>query len=148
VAEHTAGAGRHVLMVDDDPGDVALVEEFFLSHAPEVTLDVAEDGHRALALLRGEVDGDRIPPPSLILLDLNMPRMDGRAVLEVLKKDPALATIPVVIFTTSAAADDITRSYAAHANAYVTKPLNLESFEAVLSKINSFFGELARRPPR
>lgn len=139
----------HVLVVEDDPGDVALIMSALEDQTVPTTVRHVEDGADALAYLHGRDGYAGAPRPDLVLLDLNMPRVDGRQVLAEVKADPALRTIPVVVFTTSATPDDVTASYAAHANAYVTKPIDLDEFEATLARIRGFFGgtvTLPRRP--
>ncbi|HEX8343792.1 MAG TPA: response regulator [Actinoplanes sp.] len=144
----TAVAGREyeVLLVDDDDADIALITEAFATHHARVRLHTAGDGVEALAFLRREGDHSGANRPDLILLDLNMPRMDGREVLAVVKSDPDLGAIPVVVFTTSDRAEDVTASYTRHANAYVTKPLDLDELDAVIAKIYDFYGHLVTRP--
>jgi two-component system response regulator len=133
-----------ILVVDDDSADVALVEDFFASNDVPCRLSVAGDGQEALSFLRREGKNADAPRPDLVLLDLNMPRVDGRKALEMIKSDPDLRSIPVVVFTTSAAAEDIRRSYETHANAYVTKPLDLDEFERVVGQIHDFYAGVAR----
>ncbi|GAA0797030.1 response regulator [Spirilliplanes yamanashiensis] len=131
-----------VLLVDDDDADLALITEAFEGHRVPARLHVARDGVEALDYLHsGAVR------PDMILLDLNMPRMDGREVLAAVKQDPALSAIPVVVFTTSDQPDDITASYLRHANAYVTKPMELDDFTAAVDSIHTFYGDLAVRSP-
>lgn len=132
-----------VLLVEDDDADVALIEEFFDEHALPGQLQRVPDGMAALEYLR-RADGYRdAPRPDLILLDLNMPRMDGRELLNVIKADMSpWKRIPVIVFTTSSAAEDIKRSYDAHANAYVTKAMDYEQFQDALNRIHDFFGRV------
>jgi CheY-like chemotaxis protein len=132
-----------VLLVDDDVADLALITEAFHTHRLPARLHIAHDGVEALEYLRDT----GTPRPDLILLDLNMPRMDGREMLTAVKQDPLVATIPVVVFTTSDQPDDVTASYLRHANAYVTKPMDLDEFTAAVSTIHTFYGELVKRPP-
>jgi CheY-like chemotaxis protein len=134
-----------VLLVDDDDADLALITEAFTAHRVSTRLHIAHDGIEALAYLH--TDGDATPRPDLILLDLNMPRMNGREVLTAVKQDSLLATIPIVVFTTSAQPDDVTSSYLRHANAYVTKPIDFDAFTAAVNTIHTFYRELAIRPP-
>jgi two-component system response regulator len=140
------GRAYEVLLVDDDAADIALISEAFAAHDAPVRLHVAGDGVEAMAFLRRQDGNAHAPRPDLILLDLNMPRMDGREVLAVVKCDPALATIPVVMFTTSEQPDDVAASYSGHANAYVTKPLDLDAFDQAVGKIYAFYAELVTRP--
>jgi CheY-like chemotaxis protein len=143
-----AGSGQplDVLVVEDDDADVALVEEALAAHRLASRLFRARDGVEALAFLRREGDFADAPRPDLVLLDLNMPRMDGREVLARVKDDAGLRTIPVVVFTTSADEQDVAASYGAHANAYVTKPIDLDRFGYVVGKVHEFYGEVIRRP--
>jgi len=135
-----------VLLVEDDAADVALVTDAFTNHDVRSELHHVGDGAEALAYLRGEPPYTDAPRPDLIMLDLNMPRVDGRQVLSEIKADDRLKAIPVVVFTTSAAADDIVTSYGAHANAYVTKPIDLDDFERTLTEIRGFWGRTVTLP--
>lgn len=137
-----------VLLVEDDPGDELMTREAFEDNKIRNTLHVVRDGQEALDFLyrRGEyVDA---PRPDLVLLDLNLPKYDGRQVLEQLKGDPELSLIPVVVLTTSSAEEDILRSYKLHANAYVTKPVDLDQFIAAVRQIDEFFVTVVRLPGR
>jgi CheY-like chemotaxis protein len=107
---------------------------------------VAGDGHDAIAFLRRAGKYTDVPRPDVILLDLNMPRMDGRQVLAEIKTDPLLRRIPVLVFTTSRDPHDISASYDLHANAYVTKPINLEDFSTVIARISEFFAQIVALP--
>ncbi|WP_354698380.1 Response regulator rcp1 [Paraconexibacter sp. AEG42_29] len=133
-----------VLLVEDDPGDVLLIREAFADHKLNNTLLVASDGVEALELLRSP-DTER---PDLVLLDLNLPRKDGRDVLREVKADDALRSIPVVVLTTSDAEEDILRSYDLHANAYVTKPVDFDRFIEVVRQIDDFFVSVVKLPNR
>jgi two-component system response regulator len=137
-----------VLLVEDDPGDELMTREAFEDNKIGNTQHVVRDGEEALDFLykRGEHTG--APRPDLILLDLNLPKYDGRQVLERIKSDPDLSHIPVVVLTTSAAEEDILRSYKLHANAYVTKPVDLEQFIAAVRQIDDFFVQVVRLPGR
>jgi len=128
-----------VLLVEDDPGDVMLIREAFEDHKVVNRLSVVGDGVEAMSFLRREADYAGAPRPHLVLLDLNLPRMDGTEVLAAIKADPALAAIPVVVLTTSQAEEDIVRSYTLHANAYITKPVDFEQFSQVVRQIDEFF---------
>jgi chemotaxis family two-component system response regulator Rcp1 len=128
-----------VLLVEDSPGDVRLTREAFREANQSVHLHVASDGVEAMAFLRREGPHGDAPRPDFILLDLNLPRMDGREVLTLIKEDPDLRTIPVVILTTSEADADILRAYELNANAYLRKPVTLEAFEALVKSINDFW---------
>ncbi|GAA1810005.1 response regulator [Luedemannella flava] len=137
-----------VLLVEDDPGDVLMTREAFEEHKVNNRLTVVSDGAEALAYLRREGEYTDAVRPDLILLDLNLPRRDGREVLADIKADEDLRRIPVVVLTTSAADEDILRSYSLHANAYVTKPVDFEQFISVVRQIDDFFVSVVRLPPR
>jgi CheY-like chemotaxis protein len=142
------GTPIEVLLVEDDPGDVLMTQEAFEEHKVGNRLTVVSDGAEALAYLRREGRWADAVRPDLILLDLNLPRRDGREVLEEIKKDEDLGRIPVVVLTTSAADEDILRSYQLHANAYVTKPVDFERFISVIRQIDEFFVSVVKLPPR
>jgi CheY-like chemotaxis protein len=135
-----------VLLVEDDPGDVLMTQEAFTDHKIRNNLTVVNDGVEALAYLRREGPYERATRPGLILLDLNLPRKDGREVLAEIKADPDLSLIPVVVLTTSGAHDDVVGSYRLHANAYVTKPVDFEQFISVVRQIDDFFIGVVRLP--
>jgi CheY-like chemotaxis protein len=135
-----------ILLVEDDPGDVLLVQEAFEDHKVVNRLHVVGDGEQALAFLRQEGEYADAPVPDLVLLDLNLPRKDGREVLAEVKGDEALASIPVVVLTTSEAEEDIVRSYKLHANAYVSKPVDFERFVSVVRQIDDFFVSVVKLP--
>ncbi|MFI6172044.1 response regulator [Nocardia sp. NPDC051052] len=135
-----------ILLVEDDPGDELMTREAFEDNKIGNTLHVAHDGQEALDFLYQQGEHEGAPRPDLILLDLNLPRYDGRQVLERIKADPELAHIPVVVLTTSAAEEDILRSYKLHANAYVTKPVDLDQFVAAIKHIDDFFVQVVRLP--
>jgi CheY-like chemotaxis protein len=137
-----------VLLVEDDPGDVVLIREAFEDNKVHNTLHVVSDGVEAMAFLRNEGEHAAAPRPDLVLLDLNLPRMDGREVLAEVKADPDLRTIPVVVLTTSEAEEDVLRSYDLHANAYVTKPVDFERFIEVVRQIDDFFVSVVKLPSR
>ena len=137
-----------VLLVEDDPGDVLMTREAFEDYKLKNELHVVNDGEQAMQFLRQEGDYAGRPRPDLVLLDLNLPRMDGREVLEAIKSDPELSSIPVVVLTTSEAEDDVLRSYSLHANAYVTKPVDFERFINVVRQIDDFFVTIVRLPRR
>lgn len=137
-----------VLVVEDDPGDVALVESAFADHSIASDLHHVADGVEALAFLRHEGAFADAPRPDLILLDLNMPRVDGRQVLNEIKRDETLRSIPTIVFTTSALDTDVVSSYDSQANAYVTKPINLDEYERVVTEIRNFYGHTASLPRR
>ena len=135
-----------VLLVEDDPGDVLMTQEAFEEHKVGNRLHVVPDGVEALRFLRREEEFADAPRPHLILLDLNLPRKDGREVLEEIKSDDELAHIPVVVLTTSEAEEDVVRSYRLHANAYVPKPVDFDQFIQVVRKIDDFFVTIVRLP--
>jgi len=137
-----------VLIVDDDLGDVALMENAFAEHSIRSRLHHAADGAEALAFLRRQEPYQDAPRPDLILLDLNMPRVDGRQVLTEIKADDDLRTIPTIVLTTSSSLSDISASYTAHANAFVTKPINLDEFDRIVIEIRNFYGHTAALPGR
>ncbi|MGS2617363.1 response regulator [Micromonospora sp. LZ34] len=137
-----------ILVVDDDPGDVLMIEEALADSDVDKVIDVVGDGQEAMEFLRREgrhIDARR---PDVILLDLNMPRMDGRQVLGEVKGDEDLRTIPIVVLTTSNADTDIVSSYTLQANAYVTKPIDLDDFNDVVRRIDEFFGRVVVLPKR
>jgi len=135
-----------VLLVEDDEGDVLMTREAFEHYKIRNNLHVVRDGEQALQFVRREGDFATAPRPGLIMLDLNLPRRDGLEVLAEIKADPDLRVIPVVILTTSQAEEDILRSYDLHANAYVTKPVDLDAFMSVVRQIDDFFLTVARLP--
>ncbi|MDF3299212.1 response regulator [Streptomyces tropicalis] len=137
-----------VLLVEDDPGDELMTREAFEDNKIGNTLHVVRDGEEALDFLYRRGDHTGAPRPDLILLDLNLPKYDGRQVLERIKSDADLSDIPVVVLTTSAAEEDILRSYRLHANAYVTKPVDLDQFIAAVRQIDDFFVQVVRLPRR
>jgi CheY-like chemotaxis protein len=137
-----------VLLVEDDPGDVLMTREAFTDYKIQNRLHVVNNGIDALAFLRHEGEYAQVPTPDLILLDLNLPRMDGREVLAAIKADEALRSIPVVVLTTSDAEEDVRSSYSLHANAYVTKPVDFERFVDVVRQIDDFFVSVVRLPER
>ncbi len=135
-----------VLLVEDSPGDVRLTQEAFHAANIAVHLNVVTDGVEAMAFLRHEGAFADAPRPDLTLLDLNMPRMDGRQTLALIKNDASLKTIPVVILTTSDAEGDIAKSYELHANCYLRKPVQLNAFESLVKSINDFWLTKATLP--
>jgi CheY-like chemotaxis protein len=143
-----APAPIDILLVEDDPGDVLMTREAFEHHKIRNALHVVSDGVEALEFLHPEGAFAAAPRPGLILLDLNLPRKDGREVLGEIKRDPGLCTIPVVVLTTSEAEEDILRSYELHANAYVTKPVDFEKFIEVVRKIDDFWVTVVQLPHR
>jgi len=137
-----------ILLVEDNPGDVRLTMEALKEGKLSNGLHVVEDGVEALAFLRKEGKYTQAPHPDLILLDLNLPKKDGREVLAEIKEDPDLKRIPVVILTTSKAEEDILRTYDLHANCYVTKPVELEQFMTIVKLIEEFWLTIVKLPPR
>ncbi|MEN3306447.1 MAG: hypothetical protein V7603_2649 [Micromonosporaceae bacterium] len=137
-----------VLLVEDDPGDVLMTREAFEEHKVRNRLTVVADGVDALAYLRGQQPYTDAVRPDLVLLDLNLPKVDGREVLAEIKNDESLRQIPVVVLTTSQAEEDVLRSYQLHANAYVTKPVDFEQFINVVRRIDEFFVSVVKLPPR
>jgi len=137
----------NVLLVEDSPGDVRLTQEAFRDVNMYIRLHVASDGVEAMAFLRHEGAYVHAPRPDLILLDLNLPKMDGREVLAFVKEDENLRTIPVVILTTSEAEVDILNCYRLNANCYLSKPGKWDAFEGVVKSINDFWLTTATLPP-
>jgi two-component system, chemotaxis family, response regulator Rcp1 len=135
-----------ILLVEDNPGDVRLTREALAEGKVRNNLSVVHDGIEALAFLRREGRYAKAPAPDLILLDLNMPKKDGREVLAEIKTDKQLKAIPVVILTTSAAERDILKSYQLHANSYITKPVDLAQFIEVIRSIEEFWFTIVRLP--
>jgi CheY-like chemotaxis protein len=135
-----------VLLVEDDPGDVLIVREAFEHYKIRNTLHVVTDGEQALRFVHQAGEFAGVPRPGLIMLDLNLPRVTGMEVLAELKADPDLRVIPVVILTTSRVEEDVLRSYSLHANAYVSKPVELEAFMDAVRQIGSFFVAVVRLP--
>jgi len=135
-----------ILLVEDNPGDVRLTEEALKESKIAVNMRVANDGIMALAMLHREGEYADQPLPDLILLDLNMPRMDGREVLRQIKSDDRLKHIPVVILTTSEAEKDIVQAYGLHANCYITKPVELDEFIEIVKSIEGFWLTVVKLP--
>jgi CheY-like chemotaxis protein len=144
---HTVVKEIEILLVEDNPGDVRLTREALKEGRVLNNLHVASDGVVALEYLRREGKYASAPIPDLVLLDLNLPRMDGREVLAVIKNDPALRRIPVVILTTSRAEEDILNTYDLHANCYITKPVDLDQFMTVVKSIEDFWFNIVKLPP-
>ncbi|MFY1670922.1 response regulator [Plantactinospora sp. WMMB334] len=137
-----------ILVVDDDPGDVLMIEEALVGSGIPKSIDVVGDGEEAMEFLHREGRHRKASRPDMILLDLNMPRMDGRQVLDRVKSDDDLRTIPIVVLTTSNADNDVLGSYNLRANAYVTKPIDLDDFNDVVRRIDEFFGQIVVLPKR
>jgi chemotaxis family two-component system response regulator Rcp1 len=136
-----------LLLVEDNPGDVRLTKETLKDAKLMVDLNVVGDGVEAMAFLRQQGKHAKAPRPDLILLDLNLPKKDGREVLAEIKQDPELKRIPVVVLTISTAEEDILKSYNLYANAYVSKPLNLEQFAKITKAIEDFWFTIVKLPP-
>lgn len=148
MADRIQGSPIEVLLVEDDPGDVVMTREAFEDNKVRNTLHVVSDGVEAMAFLRCEGEYASTPRPDIVLLDLNLPRKDGREVLAEVKADPELCRIPIVVLTTSEAEEDILRSYSLHANAYVTKPVDFDQFIRVVRQIDEFFVTVVKLPAR
>jgi chemotaxis family two-component system response regulator Rcp1 len=147
VRSQTTGQPVEILLVEDNPGDVRLAQEALKDAKVHNNLHVAVDGVEALAFLHREGEYADAPHPDLILLDLNLPKKDGREVLAEIKEDENLRRIPVVILTISKAEEDILKTYNLHANCYVTKPLDLDRFVEVVQAIEGFWFTIVRLPP-
>ncbi|MCM5681716.1 response regulator [Schlegelella sp. S2-27] len=148
MSSRTPPRAIEILMVEDNPGDVRLTREAFKEGKVRNELHVAEDGVAALDFLYRRAPYQQAPRPDLILLDLNLPKKDGREVLETIKSDPSLKTIPVVILTTSQAEEDVIRAYHLNANCYVTKPVDFEQFMRIVQTIEEFWLSVVTLPPR
>ena len=140
------GRPADFLLVEDNPGDVRLTQEALKNHKVQNNLHVVTDGEEAMDFLRRQGKHKNAPRPDIILLDLNLPRKDGREVLAEIKSDPDLKTIPVVIITSSEAEQDIIKSYNLNANCYVTKPVDLDQFIKVVQSINDFWLTIVKLP--
>ncbi len=140
------GRPIEILLVEDNPGDVRLTIEALKEGKVRNNLSVARDGVEAISFLRREGAFTEASRPDLILLDLNLPRKDGREVLQEIKDDPDLRHIPVIVLTTSQAEEDVLRSYQLHANAYVTKPVDFEGFIEAIKQIDHFFVSVVQLP--
>jgi len=142
------GEPIEILLAEDNPGDVRLTEKA-LGHGSIINnLHVVNDGVEAMAFLRQEGEYADEPRPDLILLDLNMPKKDGRDVMEEMREDPELRRIPVVVLTSSEAEEDIVRSYELNANAYLTKPVDFEGFTDIVNRIEEFWFSVVKMPPK
>ncbi len=140
------GRPVEIMLVEDNPGDVRLTKEAFKENKMLNNMSVVEDGLEAMAFLRRVGKYASVSRPDLILLDLNLPKKDGREVLAEIKEDPDLKCIPVVVLTTSKAEEDIIKSYNLHANCYVTKPVELEQFITVVKSIENFWLTIVKLP--
>lgn len=146
MAQHGGHSPIEILLVEDNPGDVRLTQEVMREGRIRNILNVVSDGVEALAYLRREGAYADTMPQDLILLDLNLPRKDGREVLAEIKSDPGLRKVPVVVLTTSAAEVDILKAYDLHANCYITKPVDLVQFEDVVRSIEDFWLAIVKLP--
>jgi two-component system, chemotaxis family, response regulator Rcp1 len=142
------GRAKEVLLIEDSPGDVRLTREAFRDADASIHLHVAADGVEAIEYLKSDGNQPGSPRPDLILLDLNLPKMDGREVLAFIKADAALKTIPTIILTTSDAEPDIAKSYQLQANCYLSKPGQLDAFEVLMKSVTEFWLKAATLPPR
>lgn len=142
-----SGKPVEILLVEDNLGDVRLTREALLEGKVKNNLSVAGDGLEALQFLRQEGKYNNATRPDLVLLDLNLPRMDGRELLAEIKDDPELKQIPIVILTTSKAEEDIVKTYNLHANCYITKPVDLNQFFSVVRSIEDFWMTIVKLPP-
>ena len=144
----TISKSVEILLVEDSKGDIGLIEEVFEDAKIGNTLHIVEDGEEAIAFLRGEGQFSESPRPDIILLDLNLPKKDGREVLEEVKSDDELKNIPIVVLTTSKAEEDILRPYNLQANAYIIKPVDFDQFIKVVKSIESFWLEIVKLPSK
>jgi chemotaxis family two-component system response regulator Rcp1 len=143
----TEGRPIEILLVEDNPGDIRLTQEAFRDGKVANNMSVVTDGDEAMTFLRHEGEYSEAPRPDIILLDLNLPKKDGREVLAELKQDPNLRRIPVIVLTTSKAEQDILNSYDMHANCYITKPIDLEEFIKLVEGIGGFWLMVVKLPP-
>ncbi len=146
MSSHSNGRLVEILLVEDNPGDVRLTQEAMKDGKMRNNLSVARDGVEAMAFLRHEGEFKDAPRPDVVLLDLNLPKKDGREVLAEIKADPDLRRIPVVVLTSSKADEDIASSYDSHANCYVTKPGDLEQFMEVIRSVEGFWVQIVKLP--
>ena len=146
--ENEFGKAIEILLVEDNPGDIRLTKEAFKEGKVRNNLNIVEDGEEAMAFLRQEGEYSDAPRPDLILLDLNLPKKDGREVLLDIKNDQKLRTIPVVILTTSKAEEDILKTYNLHANCYINKPVDFDQFINVIKTIEVFWLSVVMLPPQ
>ena len=147
MSENTDGRPVEILLAEDNPGDVKLTEKALERGKVLNNLHVVDNGVEAMKYLRKEGEYADSPRPDLLLLDLNMPRKDGKEVLDDIKSDPELRRIPVVVLTSSEAEEDIVESYDLHANAYLTKPVDFDGFIDVVSRVEEFWLTVVKRPP-
>ena len=142
----TPAGTKHLLVIEDDPGNVLLTREALAGTTTPLDVHVVEDGEAAVDFLRRVGGHGDAPRPDLVLLDLNLPRLDGREVLAHIKSDAGLRSIPVVVLTTSKSDEDVRRSYELHANAFVTKPVELDHFLSVVRQVGEFFLTVVQLP--
>jgi chemotaxis family two-component system response regulator Rcp1 len=147
MSSQPTGKPIEILLVEDNPGDVRLTQEALKDGKVLNNLHVVEDGVEAMAFLRREGQRTDAVHPDVILLDLNLPRKDGREVLAEIKADPDLRRIPVVVLTTSHAEQDVLKSYDLHANCYITKPVDLDQFIMVIKSVEDFWFTIVKLPP-
>lgn len=143
---HMVGLPIDILLIEDNPGDVRLTREAFKLAKMKNNLHVAKDGGEALDFLFKNEPYENTPNPDIILLDLNLPKMDGRQLLQEIKKDKQLRTIPVIVLTTSTAEEDILRTYHLHANCYIHKPMEMDEFVTVVKTIENFWLSIVKLP--
>ena len=146
MSDQSNGSLVEILLVEDNPGDVRLTQEAMKEGKMRNNLSVARDGVEAMAFLRREGQYADAPRPDVVLLDLNLPKKDGRSVLKEIKEDPNLRRIPVVILTSSKADEDVLNSYDLHANCYITKPGDLEQFIEVVKSVEGFWLQIVKLP--
>jgi CheY-like chemotaxis protein len=142
------GKPVEILLVEDNIGDVGLIEEVFEEAKIKNILNIAEDGEEAMLYLRGKGRFSGSPRPDIIILDLNLPKKDGREVLREIKEDEKLHNIPVIVLTTSSAENDVLGAYGLHANAYITKPFDFDQFIKVVGSIENFWLEIVKLPTK
>jgi CheY-like chemotaxis protein len=148
MSDHLSPQPIEVLLVEDDPGDVLMTREAFADYRIANRLNVVTNGEDAIAYMRKQGEFADVPTPDLVLLDLNLPRRDGREVLREIKADPVLRRVPVVVLTTSEAEEDVLASYERHANAFVSKPVDFDRFVKAVRAIDDFFITVVRLPRR
>jgi CheY-like chemotaxis protein len=146
--ENLSGKAIDVLLVEDNPSDVRLTEETLKESKVKINLSVVIDGQEATDFLHKNGRFTDAPRPDVILLDLNLPKKDGREVLKEIKEDPKLKCIPIVIITSSKAEEDVVKTYNLHANCYITKPINLEQFSKIVRAIEEFWFTIVKLPPK